>query len=81
MLYHKDMKTPIRFDHGLGDCAQFAHQLPLYRKRGIDIALSCSRNKRVIFKASNVDFILEGEDTLCVPWHESLDVPPEHAEL
>lgn len=43
------MTTTITFPHGLGDCVYFAHQLPLYKRRGHDIRVVCNPDKRVLF--------------------------------
>lgn len=45
-------KSTIRFHHGLGDCAHFAHLIPLYVKRGYDIEVECTPDKRIIFEAA-----------------------------
>lgn len=41
--------TSYRFVHGLGDCSNFAHQIPLYTRRGHKIELECTTEKRSIF--------------------------------
>ena len=41
----------MRFHHGLGDCAYFAHLIPLYEKRGHHIEVECTPDKRVLFDA------------------------------
>lgn len=43
------MTTTISYPHGLGDCVYFAHQLPLYRRRGHDIRIVCNPDKRCLF--------------------------------
>ena len=40
----------IQFNHGLGDCTYFAHQLPLYKRRGYDITVACPADKRILFE-------------------------------
>lgn len=42
----------VRFHHGLGDCAYFAHMIPLYTRRGYRIEVECTPDKRVIFQAA-----------------------------
>jgi hypothetical protein len=44
------LQSLISFEHGLGDCANFALQLPLYIKRGWDITIACDENKLAIFE-------------------------------
>lgn len=43
------MTTTIAFPHGLGDCVYFAHQLPIYRRRGHDIRIVCNSDKGCLF--------------------------------
>ena len=42
----------VRFHHGLGDCAYFAHMIPLYTRRGYRIEVECTPDKRLIFQAA-----------------------------
>ncbi len=42
----------VRFHHGLGDCAYFAHLIPLYLRRGHQIEVECTSDKRLIFEAA-----------------------------
>lgn len=51
--------TRIRFQHGLGDCAYFAHLIPLYTKRGYQIDVECTPDKRLIFSAAGAT-VFEG---------------------
>lgn len=44
-----DVRTTISFRHGLGDCVYFAHQLPLYKRRGYDIKVACNQDKSILF--------------------------------
>lgn len=44
----------IWFGHGLGDCANFALQLPIYIARGYDITIVCDENKRALFELVGV---------------------------
>jgi hypothetical protein len=48
--------SPLRlwFDHGLGDCANFAHVLELYRRRGYEIELHCADDKAIAFSPVGV---------------------------
>ncbi|MDZ4403469.1 class I SAM-dependent methyltransferase [Prosthecobacter sp.] len=39
----------IKFNHGLGDCVFFAHQLPLYQRRGFEFEVGCQVNKEFLF--------------------------------
>lgn len=43
-------QSVIAFGHGLGDCSNFALQLPIYIKRGWDITVVCDDNKRAVFE-------------------------------
>lgn len=50
----------IEFDHGLGDCATFAHLLQLYRNRGYEFAIRSDRNKELVWKAAGVRVASDG---------------------
>jgi hypothetical protein len=43
--------TTVSFPHGLGDCVYFAHQLPLYQRRGHEVRVQCNPDKRCLFPA------------------------------
>lgn len=43
--------TTVSFPHGLGDCVYFAHQLPLYQRRGHEVRVQCNPDKRWLFPA------------------------------
>lgn len=62
----------VNFPHGLGDCIHFAHQLPLYTRRGHRILVSCVPDKQIVFAASGVSVSSDTADTITVPWHEGL---------
>ncbi|MBS0203966.1 MAG: class I SAM-dependent methyltransferase [Planctomycetes bacterium] len=61
--------TPIRlrFQHGLGDCAYFAHLLPLYIRRGYQIEVECTSDKRLLFEAAGAT-VFEGRAPLEHVW-------------
>ena len=42
----------IRFPHGLGDCANFAQQVPMYRARGYDVRVDCDPDKAFVFRSA-----------------------------
>lgn len=42
----------VRFHHGLGDCAYFAHMIPLYVRRGYRIEVECTPDKAILFEAA-----------------------------
>lgn len=60
----------VRFEHGLGDCVYFAHQLPLYLRRGYDIVVSCDADKEVVFHAASVPVAASLDGGVSVPWFE-----------
>jgi hypothetical protein len=66
----------VRFEHGLGDCVYFAHQLPLYLRRGFDIVVSCRPDKEILFHAAGVSVGASPGDGIPVPWFEG-DEPTE----
>ncbi len=53
-------KISVAFHHGLGDCAHFAHMIPLYVKRGYAVEVECSPDKRVLFEAAGAATIPAG---------------------
>ena len=58
-----DATNEIRlwFDHGLGDCVQFAHLLQLYRRRGFDVKVHYEQNKAPIWVAAGIPYVpIEG---------------------
>ncbi len=71
----------LQFHHGIGDCVYFAHQLPLYTRRGYRFQIQCSPGKQFIF--SDCDSTAMVRDPLFPkhPWLEEgqLDeIEPEH---
>ena len=75
------MKLSIRFDHGLGDCANFAHLLPLWLKRDYQITLHCNRDKLPVFRAVPGLRVLADQplpiDCLKPPWnHPRVNASP-----
>jgi Methyltransferase domain/Glycosyltransferase family 9 (heptosyltransferase) len=67
----------VRFEHGLGDCVYFAHQLPLYLRRGFGIVVSCSPDKEILFRAAGVPVAAAAESGVYVPWFEG-EAPTEY---
>ena len=60
-------RTSVAFYHGLGDCAYFAHLIPLYVRRGHAIEVECTPDKAVLFKAAGATTITSGAQTTH-PW-------------
>jgi len=60
----------VSFRHGLGDCVHFAHQLPLYTRRGHRLLVACPPDKQILFAASGVSITSDTAGTIGVPWHE-----------
>jgi hypothetical protein len=52
------VRVQIWFDHDFGDCVQFAHllQLQLYRSRGQDISVHYEANKRLVWRAGEINY-------------------------
>ena len=59
--------TSVAFHHGLGDCAYFAHLIPLYLRRGHRIEVECTPDKRILFEAAGATTITSGAQTTH-PW-------------
>ena len=53
----KDTPYIVRFDHGLGDAANFAHALPLWTRRGFDVRIHTADNKKDLFEAAGVSVV------------------------
>jgi hypothetical protein len=49
--------TSYRFIHGLGDCSNFAHQIPLYTKRDHQVKIECTSDKAPLFVAAGATTI------------------------
>ena len=60
----------VSFDHGLGDCVYFAHQLPLYLRRGFNIEVACRPDKDLLFHAASVPIAADRQGCVPVPWLE-----------
>lgn len=58
----------VSFYHGLGDCAYFAHLIPLYLKRGHRIAVECTPDKRLLFEAAGARVLKTGEAKAAHAW-------------
>jgi hypothetical protein len=63
------MTTTITYPHGLGDCVYFAHQLPLYKRRGHDIRIVCNPDKRCLFPPECV--VRTKEEAPKVAWNHA----------
>lgn len=59
-------RTGVRFYHGLGDCAYFAHLIPLYVSRGHQIEVECTPDKRLLFEAAGATCVAAAPHTH--PW-------------
>lgn len=57
----------VAFHHGLGDCAHFAHLIPLYLKRGYEVEVECTPDKRLLFEAAGATTVTKGARTVH-PW-------------
>jgi hypothetical protein len=69
----------VHFTHGLGDCANFAHQLPLYVRRGYRITVVCTPDKHIVFAGSGVEVSSDVAGAQHVPWYEGL-TPDQHTD-
>lgn len=66
---------PLRlwFDHGLGDCANFAHILELYRRHGYEIELHYADDKAAVFASVEVKSISLDDSVKYVQFPEPRD--------
>jgi hypothetical protein len=60
----------IDFDHGLGDCANFAQILPLWLSRGHSIGVRCRPDKAPLFRAAGAE-IVTGAVQHSHPWNHA----------
>ena len=49
------MDLHISFDHGVGDCVQFARLMQLYRRRGYKVRVHYAANKEPIWHAAGIE--------------------------
>ena len=50
-------KISVAFDHGLGDCSNFAHQIPLWIRRGYTVDVQCAYDKAPLFIAAGASIV------------------------
>ncbi len=75
------MNLNLWFDHGLGDCANFAQILQLYKRRGYVINLHCADDKAIVFAPLEVTRIPVDHPGLeYVRFPESGDPNPDIAD-
>lgn len=55
------MKVSVRFKHGLGDCANFAHLIPLYIRRGHEVEIETDPDKAPMFRAAGAKIVSRAE--------------------
>ena len=60
----------VRFDHGLGDCVYFAHQIPLYARRGLRVEINCNSDKEIIFQSAGAEIARGPGRYPEIPWFE-----------
>lgn len=56
-------EVSIKFFHGLGDCANFAHQIPLYISRGYSVSVECTPDKAIMFEAAGAKVVSGAKQT------------------
>ena len=56
------------FHHGLGDCAYFAHLLPLYARRGHAVEVECTPDKGILFQAAGATTTSTAGSAPAHPW-------------
>lgn len=54
-------RSSVAFYHGLGDCAYFASLIPLYTKRGHQIAVECTPDKALLFKTAGAEIVSKAD--------------------
>lgn len=62
--FSKEFKEmSFSFIHGMGDCANYCFQIPLYTRRGHKITVHCTPEKRAMFEAAGAEVIGGGADS------------------
>lgn len=51
----------VKFFHGLGDISNFARMIPLYRKRGINVSVETSDDKKLVLQTAGAEVALAKE--------------------
>jgi Glycosyltransferase family 9 (heptosyltransferase) len=51
------MKISVKFRHGLGDCCNFAHMIPMFLRRGYEIGVECEGDKKPLFIAAGATLV------------------------
>lgn len=62
----------IAFRHGLGDCVNFAHSIPLYLQRGHQVQITCEPDKALLFRLSGAVVQSKLEQVVDLPYYEPL---------
>ena len=62
-------KTSVSFYHGLGDSANFARMIPLYTRRGHEIAVECLPTNEILFRAAGATIVQKADHVH--PWRHS----------
>jgi len=63
----------VAFYHGLGDAANFARLIPLYARRGWRVAVECTPDKRILFRAAGAGITAKARHVH--PWPHSPQGP------
>lgn len=72
------LEVDISFFHGLGDIANFARLIPVYKKYNIDIGVRCEKSKEIIIKVAG-GRVIQHDTTNHHKWpiqHGGLDQNP-----
>ena len=66
----------VAFPHGLGDCTMFAHQIPLYIRRGIQVEVACNADKHILFAGTGARVVSMRHDFPKFKWeHPPSPIP------
>jgi hypothetical protein len=73
---------PIRlcFDHGLGDCVNFAHLLSLHVQRGHKYEIQASKDKHILFAPLGIPCKEQLEWSEHVPWHDGGHIDEQNSD-
>lgn len=52
-----EKKVSVQFMHGLGDCSNFAHQIPLWTSRGYEVEVQCNPRLDFLFEAAGAKIV------------------------
>ena len=69
----------VSFDHGLGDCVNFAHVMAVYAQHGYAFKATCAEDKGIVLRTA-ASVCHSGCGASRVPWYETPGVTRENVD-